>query len=334
MAYTKTVWVDGKAPAINAANLNKIENELFALDGKVMTTAAATNTVTVSAKNLRSYMLSLPKLLTENLTIAVTGASTELIWIEGMYGTGTLTIQGTLGSTNLNGGVLVLNCAVTVKIHHCSIGPSSDGTSRCVQVQNSSGCVFLDECYLNGNGSSRGLDVSYSATVSFEHGGIKNQQIAVIAGESSVVNVAIQDTSATTGNTYGGYVWWGGIIMLAYNTPDTIGGTQNVYNGGTIIKKDGQISSDPAIPLATSSIELIPKTSAAHGGHIDFHYNGSSSDYTSRIIESANGALSLQANNGVTTSCTSTGGYLVRNEGFATSDTTPSINSNICWTYG
>ena len=25
MAFTKTVWVDGKAPAINAANLNKIE---------------------------------------------------------------------------------------------------------------------------------------------------------------------------------------------------------------------------------------------------------------------------------------------------------------------
>ena len=32
MAYTKTQWVNGQAPAINAANLNKIENELESLD--------------------------------------------------------------------------------------------------------------------------------------------------------------------------------------------------------------------------------------------------------------------------------------------------------------
>ena len=32
---------------------------------------------------------------------------------------------------------------------------------------------------------------------------------------------------------------------------------------------------------------------AGHGGYIDFHFNGSSSDYTSRIIESASGTLSI-----------------------------------------
>ena len=32
---------------------------------------------------------------------------------------------------------------------------------------------------------------------------------------------------------------------------------------------------------------------AGHGGYIDFHFNGSSSDYTSRIIESASGTLNI-----------------------------------------
>lgn len=32
MTYTKTTWVNGQAPAISAANLNKIENELESLD--------------------------------------------------------------------------------------------------------------------------------------------------------------------------------------------------------------------------------------------------------------------------------------------------------------
>ena len=43
-------------------------------------------------------------------------------------------------------------------------------------------------------------------------------------------------------------------------------------------------------------IEFNPPSSAGNGGYIDFHYNGSSNDYTSRIIESASGTLDLSAN--------------------------------------
>ena len=249
MAYTKTVWVDGQAPAINADNLNKIENELSTLDGKVMTTNTPTNSVTVSATELRSYFLSLPKLLTDDLTINVTGTTTDLIWIEGFYGPGSIVIGGTAGSTNLNGGVLVLDCAVAARFHHCNIGPSSENTSRCFHVQRSAGHVVIENCYLNGNGNSRGIDVEGSSTVIFQHGGIKNQQIAIIAMGSSVVTVAIQETTQTTGNTYGGYVWWGGLIMLAYNTPDTIGGGSNIYSGGTIIRTDG------GVPTAVNAVD-------------------------------------------------------------------------------
>lgn len=38
-------------------------------------------------------------------------------------------------------------------------------------------------------------------------------------------------------------------------------------------------------------IELRPATGASHGGYIDFHYSGSTDDYTSRIIESSSGNL-------------------------------------------
>lgn len=37
----------------------------------------------------------------------------------------------------------------------------------------------------------------------------------------------------------------------------------------------------------------LPST-AGHGGYIDFHYNGSTTDYTSRIIESAAGTISVK----------------------------------------
>ena len=48
------------------------------------------------------------------------------------------------------------------------------------------------------------------------------------------------------------------------------------------------------------SIELNTHGSlSGYGGFIDFHFNGSSSDYTSRIIEDASGRLRLMADNGV-----------------------------------
>lgn len=43
-----------------------------------------------------------------------------------------------------------------------------------------------------------------------------------------------------------------------------------------------------------AGLELRPADTATNGGYIDFHYAGSSADYTSRIIESARGKLSLK----------------------------------------
>ena len=56
---------------------------------------------------------------------------------------------------------------------------------------------------------------------------------------------------------------------------------------------DGTGNIGGSIGLALSlEFTGIPST-AGHGGFIDFHYNGSSADYTSRIIESNNGLLAI-----------------------------------------
>lgn len=49
-------------------------------------------------------------------------------------------------------------------------------------------------------------------------------------------------------------------------------------------------------------IELTPPTSADNGGYIDFHYAGSTKDYTVRIIEGSEGKLKIEAPNGVVVS--------------------------------
>lgn len=65
--------------------------------------------------------------------------------------------------------------------------------------------------------------------------------------------------------------------------------------------------------LGLASLELNQNISNTHGGYIDFHYAGTTKDYTSRIIESANGRLSLQNTNGTQTTDAAPANPLLRN---------------------
>lgn len=85
--------------------------------------------------------------------------------------------------------------------------------------------------------------------------------------------------------------------ILTSKNPVTIaqGGT------GATTKRDACWSLMYGVTIQPTGIEFLPgSTTAYHGGHIDFHYNNdSSADYTSRIIEDANGVINI---NGVTAS--------------------------------
>lgn len=73
MAYTKTNWVNGSAPAINANNLNKIETELEALDNDVST--AKGNMEVISTKKT----LVAEELLETSISSSTTNALTKNI---------------------------------------------------------------------------------------------------------------------------------------------------------------------------------------------------------------------------------------------------------------
>jgi len=63
---------------------------------------------------------------------------------------------------------------------------------------------------------------------------------------------------------------------------------------------EAHITGNSTSRLREYGIELNDTNgSTTTGGYVDFHWQGSSSDYTSRIIETANGVLNLSAVNGV-----------------------------------
>ncbi len=91
-----------------------------------------------------------------------------------------------------------------------------------------------------------------------------------------------------------GRLWW--------RTKNSINGWKNwqeIYHSGNCNNTTTDwVCNDlrAAAEVNTQRIEFASvSSSAGHGGYIDFHFNGSTADYTSRIIESASGKLHLVA---------------------------------------
>ena len=76
---------------------------------------------------------------------------------------------------------------------------------------------------------------------------------------------------------------------------EEIGGSKT-FSSSLKVGTAGGSSTTGTYVSGSGSIELTPPTTASYGGFIDFHYAGSTDDYTSRIIESASGSLSINSN--------------------------------------
>ena len=82
---------------------------------------------------------------------------------------------------------------------------------------------------------------------------------------------------------------------LTVDGDGTFGGSMSASGEASV---GGNLSAGKSISSGTG-VEL-GRSASGHGGYLDFHFNGSTGDFTSRIIESANGVLELNAGKTVT----------------------------------
>lgn len=97
---------------------------------------------------------------------------------------------------------------------------------------------------------------------------------------STMINTALGFTPLSNQTTFWGQTPSNGVV------------SGNMTNVGSIDMK-GLINGVQAIEMNNDSTTH----GTGHGGYIDFHYNASSADYTSRLIESAENILKIQAKN-------------------------------------
>lgn len=75
---------------------------------------------------------------------------------------------------------------------------------------------------------------------------------------------------------------------------DSVDGILPIDQGGTNATTSSEaLNNLGAMPLCPSQIEFKTLANSQHGGYIDFHFNGSTADFTSRIIEDSQGVLNL-----------------------------------------
>lgn len=208
----------------------------------VLATTVPSRTVTVAASELAAYVAALPRMVNEALTISVTsGTVSETLMLDGFYGSGRLTIaQASGASVQYTKGIRIQYCTMRIRLYNLTVsgeGAAVGDFQELISIGPAS-CVYVDSCTLTGNGSARGISAGQCCIVEVASCTITHTNIALLMSKASVC--AAYDCSGSS-NTTGAYVYYGGCIMLAGSTPDTLGGSANVKSGGIIVKANGTL---------------------------------------------------------------------------------------------
>mgnify|MGYP004601928097 CR=1 FL=1 len=217
------------------------DGDLAPVREKVMAISAPERTVTLAPSDVGAYLKALPRMLTEALTIKVTaGTVPETLRFSGFYGPGNIyltTASGGKDVTLANGVSSAYSCAV-IEIANMKI---TGGTSyeKAAVLNTWSSPMVVNDCDLTaGESAAYGIYSNGGSLVTARDCSISGYTHAVLAQNGAK---AVLNNITASGNTYGGYVWGGGTILLCGSTPETLGGSTNNKSGGMIVKKDGTL---------------------------------------------------------------------------------------------
>lgn len=104
---------------------------------------------------------------------------------------------------------------------------------------------------------------------------LDDKQPIIWGAASSILDTVLEPNRVLLSNEEG-YVWTS--MVTETELEHLAGVTDNIQEQLDFHNHSGK-------SIAPASLEMTPSTSASHGGYIDFHYNGSTDDYTHRIID-------------------------------------------------
>lgn len=198
-------------------------------------TNVPSRTVELAASELPGFLASLPRLLTEQLVIRTTGdLNASECLIEGLYGCGTLHIVQTDSGAVFKTRMKVDHCGVPVELKNIQFEDPvpGDEASRNGLFSVQGSAVYAYHCsFASSNGGTdhnhgyRGISVGYGSTIYAEDCSFQSCGVAALATGGGVAVCTKRSESTTMqNNAIGAYVYDGGMVILAGNMPDTLGG--------------------------------------------------------------------------------------------------------------
>ena len=238
----QTVSEDGGAMVLCSPAGLITESDCAPARKMVLAADAPNRTVTVPMEKLADYLAHLPRLLTERLTIEVSGEWTGEIPIVGFYGCGTLSIQG-VDTAVIHGGIKVYNCSCMVWLESLTIKATAEtaAAGEYMLCCASAVAVWVTDCTLEGQKKLTGIRVTEGSQVSVISSSVTCCTYALKTSTSSVAALVYSIGAGYANNVTGVYAYNGGIAILGHQVPELLGGTSNVKDGGIIIRQNGTL---------------------------------------------------------------------------------------------
>lgn len=238
----QTISGDGGATVLCSPAGLITESDCAPVRKMVLAVGASDRTVTVPMEELADYISQLPRLLTENLTINVSGEWTCNILMLGFYGCGTLTIQGE-GTAIIHGGIRICSCGCKVMLKNLTIKATEEMAGKpghllyCETVAS----VWVTGCIMEGKGKVTGIRTTESSLVNVISCSVTGCTYALETTTSSIASFVYTTGVGYANNTTGVSAYNGGIAILGYGIPELLGGSSNRKDGGVIFRQNGTL---------------------------------------------------------------------------------------------
>lgn len=222
------------------------QSEFAPVREKVTTPKVPTRSVTLEASELQAYLDSLPKFLTEQLTLSVHGTLTERLIMAYYSGPGSLSIQASASdSFTVLGGIYVTDCSLSKILF--------SGVNFAVPETFTDSIIHLDilrttlaevtACTFTGNGTANVIGIKLRDSEA-NIGGISASSLGYVVYPcgSSVAVLAAGASSSFHDNLVGVLTYRGGTAFLCDEIPDLLGASSNIKShSGLIVNSNGTL---------------------------------------------------------------------------------------------
>lgn len=220
-SFTNTQKEQARAN-ISAANIDT--------QTKVFATSAKSDSVTVAAADLVSYVNSLPRMLDSVRNINVqAGTVSQTLSLNGFYGPGRLRFIGAGNDkVTLTAGIYNFGSSAPLALENFAISGLGYSAYKATVYCSSNSQLLLNECVLTGDGTNTGVYIDNNSHFTMMGGSITDCAIVVNCFSGSIASF----TRVTgSNNTKGVDPYGGGLVILSGSSSANLGSSASYVSG-------------------------------------------------------------------------------------------------------